>query len=70
MGVLQLSGEGPQAVQRERVVIAGPRSPQARLHRWAVAFGEVIEDVAFLVADAALHRHGAEDLLYGRPECL
>src|SRR5271154_818341 len=60
MRVLQFAGESPQAVQRELVIIACPRSPQARLHSGPVAFGEVIEDVAFLVADAALHRDRAK----------
>jgi hypothetical protein len=49
MGVLQLAGEGPQTVQRERVVIARPSTSQPGLYRRAVALGEMIQDVAFLV---------------------
>jgi hypothetical protein len=70
MGVLQLASEGPQAVQGERVVIACPRASQPRLYGGPVAFGEMIEHVAFLLTDTALHRHGAEDLSNGRPQGL
>jgi hypothetical protein len=35
---------------------------QAHLDRGAVALGQVIEDAAFLVANAALHRDRAEHL--------
>jgi hypothetical protein len=49
MGVLQLASECPQAIQRERMVIACPCALQPGLHCGAVALGEVIQDVAFLV---------------------
>ena len=43
---------------------------QARLHCGPVALGEMIQHISFLVPDTALHRHGAEDLIDGRSECL
>jgi hypothetical protein len=70
MRVLKLAGEDPQAVQRERVVYRWPTRAASVLHGGAVAFREMIEDVAFLVADTALHRDWAEDLIDGRPQRL
>src|SRR5438552_2907651 len=48
-----------------------PRPAEPRLDRLAVAFGEMIEHVALLVLDAALHGHAvAEHLPDGLPEGL
>ena len=52
------------------MVVAGPRAAQPRLDGGAVALGQVIEDAAFLVAHAALHRHGPEHLGDGGPQRL
>src|ERR1700733_4246274 len=70
MGAGQLASEGPQTLKRERVVIACPHASQSCLHSGPVALGEVIEDIAFLVADTALHWDGAENLIDGRSERL
>jgi len=63
-------GELAQAVECDRVVLAGPGPAHARLDGRAVALGQVLEDVAFLVANAALHRHRAEHLVDRGPERL
>ena len=70
MGAVQLGRERLEAVERERVVVGGPRAAQPGLDGRAVALGQVLEHVAFLVAHATLHRDGAEDLGHGGPECL
>ena len=60
----------PGCVERECVVVGGPRAAQPHLDRGAVALGQVVEHVSLFVADAALHRHRAEYLGHGGPECL
>jgi hypothetical protein len=64
----QLAGECLQALDRGGVVGELPGRAQAPLDGGAVAFGEVIEDVAFLVTYAALDGHLAEDLADRGPE--
>jgi hypothetical protein len=49
MVVVELGGEAPEAVQRASVVVLGPCGAQLVLDLRAVALGQVIEDVAFLV---------------------
>jgi len=46
MAAVELAGQRPQAVERERVVLAGPRPAQPQLDGGLVALGQVIEDVA------------------------
>ena len=45
-----------------RVIVERPRRAQPGLTSWPVALGQVVEHVAFLVPDAALHGRLAEDV--------
>jgi hypothetical protein len=56
MGAVELRGQGAQFLERGGVVLARPGSAQPTLYLRPVALGEVVEHVALLVADAALHR--------------
>jgi hypothetical protein len=58
--VRELVRERLQTGDRGTVVGELPGRAQLALDGGTVAFGEVIEDVAFLVTDAALHRNVAE----------
>ena len=66
----QLAGQRAQAVQRGLVIGELPSRAQLALDGGPVAFWEVIEDVAFLVTDAALDGHAAEDGVDGGPQRL
>jgi len=70
MRSVELAGELAEAVACEGVVLVGPGAAHPGLDGRAVAFGQVLEDVAFLVANAALHRHGAEHLVDRGPQRL
>src|SRR5581483_3475968 len=70
MRVLELAGERVQLGERPFVIVAGPRPAQPLLHGRPVALGEVVEHVALLVADTALHRYGAEHLVDRLPQRL
>ena len=72
-GVIVMAGLGRErleTVERELVVVGGPRAAQPCLDRRAVALGQVLEHVSLLVTDAALHRHGAEHFVDGRAQRL
>ena len=56
MRAFQLCGEHAEPVQRGAVVVERPRLAQPSAHERAVALGEVMQDVALLVAHAALDR--------------
>ena len=68
--VRELAGERFQALDRGLVVGELPGRAQPALDRGPVAFGQVIEDVAFLVTDAALDGDVAEDGVNGGSEGL
>ena len=70
MRAVELAGERLEAVEGERVVLVGPGPAHARPDGRAVALGQVLQDVAFLVANATLHRHGPEHLIDRGPQCL
>ena len=70
MGALQLAGEQLQPVEGLLIVLRRRRLPQPALDGGPVAFGEMVEHVAFLVADTPLHRDGPEDLVDGGPQGL
>ncbi len=56
MRALQLTREHLQAIKDPGVVGIGPGAPQPPTHAVPVALGQVIGDVALLVADTALDR--------------
>ena len=67
MGAVELTGEGLEPPERDNVIVEGPGGTQAPAQGGPVALGEVVADVAFLVADAPLHHrplteHGADRL--------
>ncbi len=67
MAALELAGQLLEAVEGPGVVALGPGLAKAPAHAGPVALGQVIEDVALLVADAALHprpitRHGRRQI--------
>src|SRR6266540_6702084 len=60
-GALELTGQRLQAIEGAVVVVVDPGGPEPALDGRAVALGQVVEHVSFLVADTALHGRLAED---------
>src|SRR3954454_19702220 len=50
MAMGELVGERAELLERAIVVVERPRCPQAPLHERAVALGQVLEDIALLMA--------------------
>jgi hypothetical protein len=53
MAAFQLGPEGLQPFERPPVIIQRPRLTQTALHPRPVAFGQMLQDVSFFVADTA-----------------
>ena len=71
MGAVEFERQCVEVFERAVMVALGPRPAQAGLDLLAVAFGEMVEHVAFLVLHAALNGHlVAEHLPDGFPERL
>ena len=60
VGAFELAGQRSQLLEGAVVIVLGPGSPEPAIDGGPVAFGQVVEHVAFLVTDAALHGHLAE----------
>lgn len=56
MGAVELAGQRSQTLERDGVLVDTPGRAEPLLDGGSVAFGQVVEHVAFLVADTALHR--------------
>ena len=62
MGVRELAGERGEAFERDGVIGELPSGPQAPLDGRPVAFGEVIEDVAFSLMSRGVSRGAGSGL--------
>ncbi len=61
MRALELAGEPPELLERAGVIGRRPGAAEPLLDRRPVALGEMLEHVAFLVPETALHGRVAED---------
>src|SRR5919198_5687259 len=59
---VELAGELAELVERARVVVERPGSPQSLLHTWPLALGQMVKHVALLVSHTPLHQRLAEDV--------
>jgi len=70
VAALQFRAKSLQPVERPVVIVERPGVAQSAFDRRPVALGQVLQDVALLVADAALHRRAfAEHVPDRLPQC-
>src|SRR3954451_896086 len=62
IAAVELAGEPLELVECTSVVVERPRPAQPLLHRGPLPFGQMVDEVALLVPQTALHRRVTEDV--------